>query len=181
VSVATPRGRQRAQPSAWRRRLPAVALATLGLVIAGYLTLFQLGVLRDVAEPFFGDGSRRVLTSPLSRLLPVPDAALGAAAYAGEIVLGLIGSGQRWRTLPWIVLLFGGLVTVTGAVAIVLLAVQVGLVHALCTLCLASAATSLIIAALSLDEPLATLHLLRHERARGRSLWRLVWHGIPDR
>jgi hypothetical protein len=31
-----------------------------------------------VWEPFFGDGSRTVLTSGISRLLPVPDAALGA-------------------------------------------------------------------------------------------------------
>jgi hypothetical protein len=32
----------------------------------------------DVWEPFFGNGSRLILTSGVSRILPVPDAALGA-------------------------------------------------------------------------------------------------------
>jgi hypothetical protein len=62
-----------------------------GFAIAAYLTLFQLGVLHMVWEPFFGDGSRTVLTSRISRLLPVPDAALAAAGYLLDAVAGLVG------------------------------------------------------------------------------------------
>jgi len=166
------------QPSAWRRRLPAVALAIVGLLIAGYLALFQLGVVPDVAEPFFGDGSRRVLTSAISRLLPLPDAALGALAYLGEIVLGLIGGPRRWRTMPGIALLFGVMVVLTGATAVLLVALQIVVVRAFCTLCLVSAAISLTIVPLSLEEPLAALRVVRDARARGHGTWRVLWRGL---
>jgi hypothetical protein len=53
--------------------------------------LYQYGLLEDVWEPFFGRGSEQVLHSFLSTLPPVPDAALGAAAYALDAVTGLIG------------------------------------------------------------------------------------------
>ena len=69
-------------PSTWGQRLPAVAAAVVGFGIASYLTLFQLNVVSTVWEPFFGDGSRRVLTSKLSTMLPVPDALLGALLWA---------------------------------------------------------------------------------------------------
>jgi hypothetical protein len=81
----------RANPSAWAERLPIAGVAVVGFAIAAYLTLFQLGVLDRVWEPFFGDGSRTVLTSGVSRLLPVPDAALGAAGYLLDAVAGLVG------------------------------------------------------------------------------------------
>jgi hypothetical protein len=62
----------RDNPSSWPQRLPIVAVAAVGFAIATYLTLFQVGVLGSVWEPFFGDGSRTVLGSSLSRVLPVP-------------------------------------------------------------------------------------------------------------
>jgi uncharacterized membrane protein len=68
-----------------------------------YLALYQWEVLARVWEPFFGEGSRVILTSSVSHLLPVPDAALGAFGYLLDAVAGLIGGRQRWRTRPWIV------------------------------------------------------------------------------
>ncbi len=41
-------------PSGWSQRLPIVGLALVGFGIATYLTLFQVGVLSSVWEPFFG-------------------------------------------------------------------------------------------------------------------------------
>lgn len=64
-------------PSAWARRRPILALALLGLIVAGYLALYQWGVVATVWEPFLGNGSQVVLHSFVSRLLPVADAALG--------------------------------------------------------------------------------------------------------
>ena len=81
----------RANPSAWAERLPMAGVALVGFAIATYLTLFQLGVLERVWEPSFGDGSRTVLTSGVSRPLPVPDAALGAAGHLLDAVAGLVG------------------------------------------------------------------------------------------
>lgn len=82
-------------PSAWRQRLPIVAVATVGFAIALYLTLFQYGIVSTVWEPFFGDGSRTVFTSGLSRVLPVSDAALGAFGYLADAVTGVIGGTAR--------------------------------------------------------------------------------------
>ena len=56
----------RANPSAWHQRLPIIGLALAGFAVAGYLALFQVGVIDGVWEPFFGDGSRTVLTSRIS-------------------------------------------------------------------------------------------------------------------
>src|SRR5579872_7040598 len=84
---AAPRG-----PSAWSRRWPVLATAVAGFGIATYLALYQVGVLSHVWEPFFGSGSRDILKqSAIARDLPIPDAALGAAAYLAELVLELIG------------------------------------------------------------------------------------------
>ena len=39
------------------------------------MALYQWRLLPDVWEPFFGAGSRKILNSPVSHLLPLPDAA----------------------------------------------------------------------------------------------------------
>jgi uncharacterized membrane protein len=151
----------RGDVSAWGHRLPVIVLSLGGLVVATTLTLFQLGVVHDVWEPFFGDGSRRVLTSALSRALPIPDAALGAAAYLAEAILDSLGGGHRWRTHPWLVMLTGLVAAGLGVAALGLVATQAFLVHAFCTLCLISALLSLIIAALVAPEVLAAITTLR--------------------
>ena len=167
-------------PAAWSERLPIVGLATIGAGIATYLTLFQVGVLDRVWEPFFGDGSRRILTSELSNVLPVPDAALGAAGYVADAVAGVIGGRGRWRTMPWIVVLFALLVGPFGAVSIGLIVAQPVLYDAWCTLCLASAAVSVAMIGPAMDEALASLQYLRRVAdAPEGSVWRAFW-GIEE-
>ena len=164
-------------PSTWSERIPLIVAALVGFCIAGYLTLYQLGVISTVWEPFFGAGSRRILNSSVSKLLPVPDASLGAAGYLVDAAAGVIGSPGRWRTMPWIVIIFGLAVGPLGAVSILLVVLQPVLLDAWCTLCLASALISLVMIGPAMDEMLASLQLLQQERARGRSLWRVFWHG----
>ena len=64
-------------PSTWFERLWLVAAALVGFAVSGYLALYQLGYFSEVWEPLFGTGSAEVLHSALSRLPPIPDAALG--------------------------------------------------------------------------------------------------------
>jgi len=111
-------------PSEWSQRLPIVALALGGFGIALYLALYQWRVFETVWEPFFGDGSRVILNSRVSRILPVPDAALGAFGYLVDALSGVIGRRDRWRTMPWIVILFGLAVGPLGAVSIMLVILQ---------------------------------------------------------
>jgi hypothetical protein len=164
-----------ANPSSWRDRVPLIALALLGFAIAGYLTLFQLQVLGSVWDPFFGAGSITILRSSVSRLLPIPDAALGALGYLVDAVAGTVGGSARWRTMPWIVLLFGLSVGPLGAASVVLVIAQPVVFGAWCTLCLASAAVSLAMIGPAMDEVLASLQYLRRTHDRGRSAWRAFW------
>jgi hypothetical protein len=152
----------------WSRRIALAALALVGLCVAGYLTLFQLGVFSSVWDPFFR--SREVLG-----FVDFPDAALGVFAYGTEVVLSFIGGRDRWRTMPWVVLAFGLVILLGALVSVLLIIVQPLVVGAWCTLCLVSAAISLAIFAWGADEPLAALRHLRRARASGGSVWRALW------
>ena len=162
-------------PSTWPQRWPIIALALVGLAIATYLALYQYKVVPTVWEPFFGNGSEKVLDSKLSRVLPVSDGALGALSYLVDAVTGAIGGTARWRKMPWIVILFGLAVGPLGAVSIALVISQPVVVGAWCTLCLASALISLLMIGPAMDEMLASMQHVKRERERGRSAWRVFW------
>ena len=162
-------------PSTWRQRLPIIALALVGTAVAGYLGAFQLGVIDSVWEPFFGDGSETVLTSKTSHVLPIPDAVLGALSYVADALTGAIGGTRRWKTMPWIVVIFGVAVGPLGAISILLVILQPVLYDSFCTLCLASAVVSMAMIGPAVDEVLASLQFLKRRRARGRSVWRAFW------
>ena len=164
-------------PSAWSQRLPIVALALMGTGVAAYLSLYQLDIVGRVWEPFFGDGSRRILNSKVSHLLPVPDAALGAAGYLLDAVTGVLGGTDRWRRWPWLVILFGVAVGPLGAASIILVILQPVLFDAFCTLCLASAVISVAMIGPALDEVLASLQFIRRESDRARTAWDAFWKG----
>lgn len=167
-------------PSSWSQRLPIVGLALVGVAISGYLALFQFGVVATVWEPFFGNGSRIILTSAVSHVLPIPDAALGTFSYFLDAVTGVVGGRERWRRRPWIVVVFGLAVGPLGAVSILLVILQPVLLDAWCTLCLLSAVISLAMIGPAMDETLASLQYLKRVRDRGGSVWRAFWKG-PNR
>lgn len=171
---SVPAGRSE-NPSAWPRRIRLILLASVGLCVASYLTLYQLGLLTEVWDPFFPNGSPKVL----HLLEPVPDAALGALAYLAEIVLSLVGGEERWRTAPWTVLALGFVVFCGAAVSILLIIVQAVVVGAWCTPCLVSAFVSFVIFGSGVDEPLAAFRYLAKVRERGGSL-REALRGNPD-
>jgi len=162
-------------PSTWRQRLPLVGVAIAGFGIALYLALYQWRIVPEVWEPFFGNGSRVILNSGISRILPIPDAALGAIGYLADAVAGLIGGAVRWKTMPWIVIGFGLAVGPLGLVSIVLVILQPTVFGAWCTLCLASAAISLAMIYPAMDEVVASCKYLVRERQAGRSLWPAFW------
>lgn len=164
-------------PSSWSERLWIVGVAVLGLAVSAYLALYQIGAVEQVWDPWFESGSETVLNSFLSHLLPIPDAALGAFAYALDAMTGVIGGQTRWRTMPWIVILFGIAVGPLGLVSVFLVISQPVLLHAWCTLCLFSGLISLIMIGPAMDEVLASLQFLRRSREQNRSVWDTFWHG----
>jgi hypothetical protein len=172
--------RKQDSPSTWTHRLPVILFSLLGFGIAAYLTLYQVDLLAQVWEPFFGDGSRWILKeSAIARWCPVPDASLGAFAYLLDVLLTCIGPQDRWRTAPWTVLAVG---VVSGALAVggvVLTACQAFIFHHFCTLCLASAVCSLLAAAFAIEEVRAAGQFVRAEQQRGAS-WRQALRGVKN-
>lgn len=162
-------------PSSWPQRLPIVGLALVGTAVSLYLGLYQLDVLSGVWEPFFGQGSVTVLNSKVSHLLPIPDALLGTFSYLLDAATGVIGGTKRWKTMPWIVILFGLAVGPLGAVSVLLVILQPVLFDSFCTLCLVSAVISLAMIGPAVDEVLASLQYVKRRRTEGCNTWRVFW------
>lgn len=167
-------------PAAWSQRLPIVAMAFLGGAIAFYLTLFQWGILEEVWEPFFrggpefANGSVKILASPTSEMFPYPftDAFLGTLGYVGDAVFGAIGGKRRWRTMPWVVILFGIMVGPLGAISIGLVITQPLAYDTFCTLCIVTAIISVLMIGPAMDEMLASLQYMRRVHDRGLPFWK---------
>ncbi|MEX2455545.1 MAG: vitamin K epoxide reductase family protein, partial [Rhodospirillaceae bacterium] len=174
-------------PSAFSQRVPIVALAFVGLFVSRYLAAYQLGHIDGLWDPFFGpgpadgaNGSEAVVTSWVSKGFPIADAGLGAVAYALDILAGAIGDRRRWRTMPWMVLLFGILVIPLGVVSVTFIMIQPPLIGALCTLCIIQAAVTVVLIPYSVDEVLATCQYLYRARRSGEPFWKTFWCGGPS-
>jgi hypothetical protein len=164
-------------PSSWLQRAPVLALALFSFLLARYMAAFQLGHIAGAWDPVFGNGTILVLTSKVSKSFPVADSGLGAFIYLIELLSGFMGDPRRWRTMPWMVSLFGFLVVPLGIVSVVLVILQPVAVGAWCTFCLLSALFMLLMVALSVDEVIAMIQFLVQTRQNGKSVWRAFWLG----
>lgn len=162
-------------PASWPQRIPIILLALAGFLVALYLALYQWRIFETVWEPFFGNGSVTILNSSISNILPVPDAALGAFGYLIDAVAAAIGGMRRWRSMPWIVILFGLAVGPLGIVSLMLVVFQPVLFNAWCSLCLLSGLISVIMIGPAMDEFLASMQYLKRVKKSGTSLWKAFW------
>ncbi|MCW8091646.1 vitamin K epoxide reductase family protein [Alteromonas sp. ASW11-130] len=174
-------------PSGWVQRMPIILLAFVGFFISRYLCAYQLGHIDSVWEPFFAgaagnakNGTEEIITSSVSEAWPVPDAGLGAMTYALEILTGLMGSVRRWRTMPWLVMLFGIMIVPLGVISVFFIIIQPIVIGTWCTLCLIGAAAMLIQIPYSLDELVATTEFLYRRKKQGRPLLRIFFTGDTD-
>jgi hypothetical protein len=120
-----------------------------------------------------------VITSSVSKAFPIPDAGFGAFAYVLDILTGAVGDKRRWRTMPWLVLVFGLLIVPLGAVSVGFIIIQVPIIGALCTLCLLQAAVTVVLIPYSIDEVLATCQYLLRARRAGLPFWHTLFRGGP--
>jgi uncharacterized membrane protein len=159
-------------PSSWGQRIPLIIVGSVGFCIAMYLAFYQLHLVDNVWDPFFGDGTEKVLTSKISQKFPIPDALLGAFGYLLDVVTGIIGGTGRWKTKPWVVIVFGLAVGPLGLVSILLVISQPVIVGYWCTLCLCSAIISVIMISPAMDEFLASLQYLQRVKHKKLSVWK---------
>ncbi|HVL66323.1 MAG TPA: vitamin K epoxide reductase family protein [Vicinamibacterales bacterium] len=158
-------------PSTWHQRAPMIALAFVGWMLSRYLAAYQLGYIDTIWEPFFGDGTVRVLTSDMSKMWPISDAGLGAAAYTFELLMAWMGNEKRWRTMPWMVTFFFILVVPLGLTHIVLVISQPVVVGEWCTVCLAAAAVMLVMIPFTIDEVVAMGQFMGDRVRAGKPFW----------
>lgn len=165
-------------PSAWSQRIPICVLAAVGFLISTWMALYQWRLVDGVWDPIWGAQTQGVLDSDVShrmqRWFGIPDAALGAVAYLGDIVFGLAGSTRRWQYRPWLVILFGIDVIPLGGVSALLVLVQATVLGEWCFLCLVTAALSLVLVYWAYDEVWSSVQYLRRVWRRTRSA-RTVW------
>ena len=174
-------------PSTWSQRIPIIALAFIGLYVSRYLAGYQLGHITDVWDPFFAgspadpqNGTEEIITSHVSEAFPVSDAALGGYVYALEIVTGAIGTTARWRTMPWLVILFGILIAPLGIVSILFIIIQPIVLDTWSIIALIGAAAMLIQIPYSLDELLASVQFIRRRAKEGRNWLTVLLRGDTD-
>jgi len=174
-------------PSDWSQRLPIIALAVIGLIISRHLAAYQLGHNPAAWDPVFGgsaadprNGTEEIITSWVSEAWPVSDAAVGAYTYALEILTGIVGSRQRWRTMPWLVLIFGLMIAPLGITSIFFIIIQPILLGTWSLPALIAAAVMLIQIPYSLDELLATIQFIRRRVKAGRNWLYVLLFGDTD-
>ncbi len=174
-------------PSSWLQRAPVILLAFVGLYVSLYLCAYQLELIDGVWEPFFAgspidpqNGTEEIITSSVSKAWPVPDAGLGAITYILEIIVGLIGSTRRWRTMPWLVLLFGIMIVPLGAVSITFIIIQPLVIGTWSTLALIGALAMLVQIPYSLDELVATIDYLWRRWKKGDPVLWIFLRGGTD-
>ncbi len=173
-------------PSAWTQRIVIIALAFVGLYVSRYLAAYQLGHIDSAWEPFFPgveagkNGTESIITSSVSEAWPVSDAGMGALTYMLEILTGIIGSRNRWRTMPWLVVAFGMMIVPLGVVSIFFIVIQPIWIGTWCTLCLLAAAAMVVQIPYSLDELVATGQFLVRRKRAGASLLRVFFVGDTD-
>ena len=169
-------------PSSWAQRSILIALGFAGLMVSRYLAAYQLGYVDWIWDPFFGfaGGTQQVLDSQMSHMWPISDAALGGVAYSFEFLMGFMGSEKRWRTMPWMVAMFGILVIPLGLSHIALVMSQPAVVHHWSTFALLAAAVMLPMITLTVDEVVAMGQHMRDGIRRGDrdgSTWKVFWLG----
>ncbi len=164
-------------PNSWPQRWIMIVTGFLGFIVSRYLAAFQLGYIDTVWDPFFGDSSQQVLNSNMSHSLPISDAGLGALAYTFEFLMGYMGSPSRWRTMPWMVALFGILVIPPGLVHIFLVISQPLTVGAWCFFCLIAAGIMLPMIPLEVDEVIAMGQYMIQATRKGEKFWKVFWKG----
>jgi uncharacterized membrane protein len=127
--------------SARRLHLAALAVAGLGVCVAGYLTYVHYAGL----EPFCaggGHGCERVQSSSYAKLGGIPVAVLGLGGYLA-IAAALLAPGERAR------LAAAGLAVVGAGFSAYLTYLELFVIDAICQWCVASAVLLTLLAVLT--------------------------------
>jgi uncharacterized membrane protein len=128
------------------------ALGTLGLLDAGYMLAYSLGVVDRLVCPLFGSGCERVARSTYARHLGIPNSAVGAAGYATLVALAAAAGDAPARRRPVPALGMALVGAAAAAASAYLTWAQAARVGAWCFWCLTSAGLNAVLRPLVLAE-----------------------------
>jgi uncharacterized membrane protein len=134
------------------KRLAIAGMCTVGMLEALYMLAYEEELIDSLYCPFFGEGCNIVGRSEHARHFGVPNAAVGAVAYAGMATLALWMGRDNATKRPLRAL---GLAAIAGAAAgasAVLTWKQHSKVKAYCFWCLSSAAINAALLPLTLPD-----------------------------
>lgn len=151
-----------------RRRVTALYLG--GSVAFGVVTLYQMGLIKQVPEPRlpFLDADRVDASGEAYGTLRMPDAVLGLFSYAATLMLVTSGDKERASTRPWLPLAVAAKVLLDVASGAVLTAEQAVKHRAFCSWCLGGAAASGLALPAVWPEAAAAARALRRSRSERR-------------
>lgn len=123
------------------------------------------------------NGTEEIITSEVSRAWPIPDAGLGAVSYLLEILMAVMGTRDRWRTMPWMVTFFGILVIPLGVISIYFIVIQPIVIGTWSTPALIAALAMLVMIPFAVDEVVAMGQYMYWAHCRGKPLLPIFFRG----
>lgn len=127
----------------------AIALLSLaGVLLASYLTMYNLGFLGEIQCTI--GGCEKVQTSKWATFLGMPVAAWGLGAYVTLFVISLLGIQPRLMRARWVALALFGISAVGVIFSAWLTYLEAFVIHAWCQWCVISAILITLIFLLSL-------------------------------
>lgn len=129
-------------------RLAIAVAALLGIFVAGYLTIYNLGYLGFVQCST--GGCETVQSSQYAMILGTPVALVGLVGYVLLFALAIIGVQPRWVAERWIAIAIALLSGVGTAFSAYLTYLEAAVIHAWCQWCVVSAILMTLIFVLSL-------------------------------
>lgn len=127
------------------------AVALIGVFIATYLLLYNLGALGGIACGV-GGGCETVQATRFAYFLGIPVAGWGLATYIGILTVALAGAQPRFAHARWVP---AGLLLLTGIAFVFsayLTALEAWVIHAWCRWCVVSAVIATLTFVFSLPE-----------------------------
>lgn len=129
-------------------RLGIAVIALLGIFVAGYLTMYNFGLL-GVIQCGTG-GCETVQSSQYAMLFGTPVALLGLFGYIVIFAIAMIGIQPRWVAARWVAVLLVLISGVGTAFSAYLTYLEAAVIHAWCQWCVVSAVLMTLIFVLSL-------------------------------
>lgn len=118
-------------------RMGVALLALIGLMVAAYLSLYNLGLMGEIQCAV--GSCAKVQASPYAYFLGVPVALWGVAAYLAMLVVAVLGLQPRFMHARWVSLALFGMAAVGVVFSAYLTYLEAVVIEAWCQWCVVSA------------------------------------------